>query len=250
MFRFYFLIVISFFLIVYYDLKAKYVLEHFEKYDDEYRYGLVRRVFYLIRRNANIRTICFGRENLPKEGGYIMYSNHQGKYDFIGIVSGHDSPCTFVMDEEKSHELLTDKIVRLLNGKRLKKDDIRQQIKEINSIVEEVKEGRKYVYFPEGGYDNNGNTLQEFKPGAFKSAKSAKVPIVPVAIYDSHLVFSESALRRVTTQVSFLEPISFEEYGDMSTRQISDLVKGRIEEQMAVLDENRIKNGYNRWKYK
>ena len=63
-------------------------------------------------------------------------------------------------------------------------------------------------------------------------------------------VFSESTLRRVTTQVCFLKPISFEEYGDLSTRDISDLVKGRIEEQMAVLDENRIKNGYNRWKYK
>ena len=42
MFRFCFLIVISFFLTVYYDLKAKYVIEHIDKYDNEYRYNLVK----------------------------------------------------------------------------------------------------------------------------------------------------------------------------------------------------------------
>ncbi|MCR5097355.1 MAG: 1-acyl-sn-glycerol-3-phosphate acyltransferase [Lachnospiraceae bacterium] len=250
MFRFYYLIVISFGLIVYYDLRAKYVLEHEDKFDGEYRYRLVQRVFYLIKRNANIRTVSSGEEKLPREGGYIMYSNHQGKYDLIGIVTSHEEPCTFVMDEEKSRELLTDKVVRLLDGKRLVKNDIRQQIKELNVMVDEVKNGRRYVYFPEGGYDDNGNRLQEFKPGAFKCAKSAHAPIVPVAIYDSYIVFGFSSLRRVTTQVKYLDPIYFEEYGDMSTQQISYMVKQRIAEQIPVLEENRIKNGYNSWFYK
>ena len=38
--------------------------------------------------------------------------------------------------------------------------------------VKEVSEGRRYVIFPEGGYDNNKNELQEFKHGAFKVNKS------------------------------------------------------------------------------
>lgn len=76
----------------------------------------------------------------------------------------------------------------------------------------------------------------------------AKYVIEHIDKYDNE--YRYNLVRRVTTQVCFLKPISFEEYGDLSTRDISDLVKGRIEEQMAVLDENRIKNGYNRWKYK
>ena len=250
MFRFYFLIVISFGYIVYYDLKAKHVLEHRDRYDEKYRYSLVRRVFYLIKRNANIKTVSYGEEKLPEDGGYVMYANHQGKYDLIGIVMSHDKPCTFVMDEKKSRELLTDKVVRLLDAKRLVKDDLRQQMRELNVMVDEVKNGRKYIYFPEGGYDDNGNRLQEFKPGAFKCAKSAHAPIVPVAIYDSYIVFGFSSLRRVTTQVMYLDPISFDEYGGMTTRQISDLVKERIESQIAVLEDRRIKKGYNSWFYK
>ena len=36
-----------------------------------------------------------------------------------------------------------------------------------------------------------------------------------------------------------MEPIYYEEYGDMTTREISDMVKERIEEGLCKLDENR-----------
>ena len=36
----------------------------------------------------------YGMENLPKEGGYVMFPNHQGKYDALGIVYTHKKPCT------------------------------------------------------------------------------------------------------------------------------------------------------------
>lgn len=44
----------------------------------------------------------YGLENLPEEGGYMMYSNHQGKYDALGIISSHEKPCTFVIDAERA----------------------------------------------------------------------------------------------------------------------------------------------------
>ena len=123
--------------------------------------------------------------------------------------------------------------------------DLKQQYGELKQLTEEVKEGRRYIYFPEGGYDQNGNALQEFRPGAFKCAKSAEAPIVPVAIYDSHLVFDFNTLKKVTTQVCFLEPIYYEEYSNMTTRQISEMVKSRIEAKLADLEENRARHGYN-----
>ncbi len=51
---------------------------------------------------------------------------------------------------------------------------------------------------------------------------------MPVAIIDSYKPFGINSLARVKTQVHFLKPILFEEYADMSTWEIAELVKGRI----------------------
>ena len=87
--------------------------------------------------------------------------------------------------------------------------------------------------------------LQEFRPGAFNCAKTAKAPIVPVAIYDSHIPFDFNSYRKVTTQVCFMEPIYYEDYSHMSTKEISEMVKQRIEDKMAFLEENRARHGFN-----
>ena len=115
-----------------------------------------------------------------------------------------------------------------MNGSRLDKTDMRSQLRTILKIADEVKNGRRYIVFPEGGYDHNRNDLQEFKPGAFKCATRSGAPIVPVAIIDSYKVFGVNSLRRVKTQVHFLPPIFFEEYRDMNTQEIARMVKERI----------------------
>lgn len=168
-----------------------------------------------------------------------MYSNHQGKYDALGIISVHERPCTVVMDNERSQVILAKQFVDLLEGVRMSKTDIKQQVRASMTIRRGVEQGRRYIYFPEGKYDKNGNKLQEFHAGAFKCALQAKVPIVPVAIYDSHLVFDFNSLRKVTTQVYFLDPIYYEEYGGKTTLEISQMVKERIEEGLLSLNERR-----------
>ena len=56
----------------------------------------------------------------------------------------------------------------------------------------------------------------------------ASAPIVPVAIIDCYKPFGMNSLRKVTTQVHFLPPVYYEEYKDMTTAQIAELVKERI----------------------
>ena len=216
------------------------------------RFKLALSIVHDVKRRGRIKTVAYGEEKLPAEGGYIMYANHQGKYDALGIMDAHNGPCSVVMDAERSKMPLADQVVSLVKGVRLDRSDFRQQVKVLNQMTEEAREGRKFIYFPEGGYEHNGNKLQDFRAGAFKVAKNAEVPIVPVALYDSHLPFDYNSYRKVTTQVCFLEPISFEEYGQMSTKEISELVKSRIEAKLDELEENRKANGWNLWvpKYK
>lgn len=194
-------------------------------------------------RTSHVKTIGYGMENLPKEGGYMMYPNHEGKWDAYGLISVHKYPCSFVMDIKKSNRIFIKQLVDTLKGKRLSKTDNRQAMTIINEITKEVEAGRKYILFPEGDFDKNKkNTLWEFKAGCFKISLKSKTPIVPVVLYDSYIPYNTFKMGKVKTQVHFLKPICYDEYKEMNTRQIADMVKNAIEEKIKELDAKQCEN--------
>ena len=232
MLRLCYVVAVSLPFIAYYICKAHFIERHGGNFTEERRYRMARRCIKIMMRHGRIETESTGQEYLPEEGGYVMYSNHQGKYDTLGIMISHPKPCTIVMDYNRSQLPIVDAFIDLVNGKRLDKSDMKSQVRTILEIAEEVKKGRRYIVFPEGGYDHNKNDLQAFLPGSFKCATRVKAPIVPVAIIDSYKPFGINSLRKVKTQVHFLPPIRFEEYGSMTTAEIAEMVKSRIAEEI------------------
>lgn len=245
MLRLVYVIGISLPFVIFYLIKAVYYVKSEGKYTEEEKYRLALRMINRMKKNGRIHTISYGQEKLPKENGYIMFPNHQGKYDTLGIMAAHERPCSVVIDDKASHALITSQFIDLLQGIRMDKTDMRKQVEAIRKVANEVKNGRNFIIFPEGGYDNNHNMVQEFLAGAFKSAQLSRSPIVPVAIYDSYKVFSINSIRKVRTQVSFLEPIPYEEYKGMNTRAIAQMVKNRIESELVKLAEFETEYNHN-----
>lgn len=239
MLRLCYVVAISLPFVMYYICKAKLIESRNQEFPEERRYKMAQRCIHIAMRNGRIKTESTGQEFLPKEGGYIMYSNHQGKFDTLGIMISHPKPCTIVMDAYRSKLPIVDSFIDLVKGQRLDKTNMKSQMKTMLKITDEVKKGRRYIIFPEGGYDHNKNELQDFKPGSFKCATRAKAPIVPVAIIDSYKPFGMNSLRKVKTQVHFLPPILYEEYAEMTTPQIAELVKEKI----AAEIDKRLKKG-------
>ncbi len=237
MLRFIYIIIRGIYAIPYYIHQMKKYYNEPDRYSEEACYALALKVVKLIKRFGRIETYITGTENLPEEGGYIMYSNHQGKYDALGIMIGHKKPCTFIIAKKQSQPIVTTQFVDLIRAKRLDFEDIRQQVTVMKAVTDEVKEGRRYLIFPEGGYTDNHNRLQEFKVGSFQCAKKARCPIVPVVVYDTYKPFAINSLRKVSNQVHFLEAIPYEEYEGLKTVQIRDLVVQRIEEFIQRLEK-------------
>ena len=173
-----------------------------DQYTLQDKYDHVRHIVRLMQKRGHIKTEAFGRENIPEEGGCVLYPNHQGKYDSYGIVSACELPLTVAMDREMSYFMLVSEIVDTLGGKRMDIRDTRHGLRIINEIAAEVKEGRRYIIFPEGAYDDcKHNSLWDFKPGCFKAAIRAQAPIVPVALIDSYKVYNSPTLLPVKTEV-------------------------------------------------
>ena len=228
MLRIFFVVIVSLPFILFYLCKAGYIERHTDRFTEEDRYKVAQKAVSIMQRNGFIHTDVYGTENLPKEGGYVMYSNHQGKYDALGIISGHPTPCTIMIDDKRSHQVVTSQFITLLKGSRLDKSDMKSQLKTVLSVTSEVKSGRRYIIFPEGGYDHNQNEVHEFLPGAFKCAMKSQSPIVPVALIDSYKPFGINSIKPVKTQVHFLSPIFFEDYKEMNSGRLRSIPEKRL----------------------
>ena len=121
MLKFIYVILMNLFRAPYMIPKMHKEADHPEKYSEEERYELARHVIRLMKTTGGIKTKAYGLENLPSEGGYMMYPNHQGKYDALGIIYTHKKPCSIVMDRAKSNTILVREFIDLMQGKLLDK---------------------------------------------------------------------------------------------------------------------------------
>lgn len=207
--------------------------EKFQKHSEKKRYALLQELVTYVNRMGKVRIVTTGAENLPEENGFIMFANHQGLFDTLLFIETIGRPFSVVLKKEVANVILVKQIVRLLQAKVMDREDVRQSMRVIKAVSEEVKQGRNYLIFPEGTRSRLGNRLLEFKNGAFKSAVYARCPIVPVAIIDSFKAFDTHSTKEMTAQIHYLEPISYEEYKGLKTHEIGAMVKSRIEEAIA-----------------
>ncbi len=226
--------------IIYYVPKMKKYARHPEIYSDEDCHELSRIMIRKVAKTSRITTSVYGLENLPSEGGYVLFPNHQSKFDALGIMDALPRPCRVLMDLKRSKMPLANEYVALVKGKRLDRSNIRQQVTCIREMSEEVAEGKVYLVFPEGGYaKDQTNVMGTFYGGCFKTAVRAKAPVVPVALVDFWKTFGRNSLKKVHVQVHFLPPIPYETYQHMTSMELARTVQTQIAEKIReVTGEN------------
>ncbi len=210
--------------------KLCYYANHVEKYTEEQRYALLKYIDRHANQGGRITIDAHGVENIPQEDGFIFYPNHQGLYDVLAILEACPRPFSVVMKKEVANIPFLKQVFACMKAIALDRDDVRQAMKVILQVSEEVKKGRNYLIFAEGTRSRKGNQLLDFKGGSFKSAIKAQCPIVPVAIIDSYKSFDTNSIQKLTVQVHFLKPLMYEEYKEMKSTEIAKCVKARIEE--------------------
>lgn len=199
------------------------------KYTEEQKYNLLRKITIKVNKAGRVIMEPHGISNLPKENGYIMFPNHQGMFDVLGLLETNTNPFSVVIKKEAENVILLKQVIKLLKAQVIDREDIRQSMEVIMQMTKEVKEGRNYIIFPEGTRTRYKNSLLEFKGGSFKSAMNAKCPIVPVVLIDSYKVFDTNSIEPTKVEVHYLPPLYYNEYKDMKSIEIANEVKCRIE---------------------
>ena len=214
-------------------------LWHYAKHTDEYpeqeKWDHIHKILKLAVQSGNIDLQVYGQENLPAEDGFVMYGNHQGMFDVVALAADCERPLAAVLKKELADVPLLKQIRECTYSYAMDREDVRQSLTVIKGVTEEVLKGRNYLIFPEGTRSKNGNVMGEFHGGSFRAAMKAQCPIVPVCFIDSFKVLDQKGSKPVTVQMHYLKPIPYEEYKDLKTVDVAELVKSRIQE---VLDAN------------
>lgn len=220
--------VTNFFRLPYMLFMLFHMNNHREKYNKETRFKYLHRFVRWCNRGGNVKVDVHGAENIPKETGFIMYPNHQGLYDTLTMLQTLELPFSPVAKVETKKVFLLHTVLDNLDAEYMDRSNIRQSLGIITDMAERAKKGGNFVIYPEGTRSRQGNNMLPFKAGAFKAATLSHVPIIPVALIDCFIPFDRPSLKKVTVQAHFLEPIPYEEYKDMNTREISEMVQERI----------------------
>ena len=210
--------------------KLCHYAKHTEKYSEEEKY---RHIQYILQRaitGGNVDLKITGLENIPKENGFMLYSNHQGMFDVLAIAATCDNPIGAVLKKELYNVPLLHQISVCTKSFAMDREDVRQSLTVIQNVTEEVKKGRAYVIFPEGTRSKTGNQMREFHAGSFRAAIKGRVNVVPVAFIDCYKVLDQKGSKPLTVQVHYLPPVTPEEYAGMKAADLAQLVQSRIAE--------------------
>ena len=180
-----------------------------QKYSELEKY---RHIQYILRRavdGGNINLKVSGTENIPQDGGFMFYANHQGMFDVLAIAVTCDRPVGAVLKKELYNIPFIHQVALCTQSYAMDREDVRQSLTVIQQVTEEVKKGRAYLIFPEGTRNRKGEGMLPLKSGAFVVAQSAGADIVPCRV-----IYRGGRQRLFcTVTVAFGEPIPLESLG-------------------------------------
>lgn len=218
-----------------YLFQLKKFAKHPEKYPQSLRFSKMRNLCKHILRALGAEVTIFGLENLPLDSNFVMVSNHMSMIDPLPFMVNYEKPLTFVGKKELMEMPMVPAAFKTIEGEYLDRDDLRQSLKVMMRVEEDLKKGEKsWMIFPEGTRIRDQMLpVGEFHHGTFRPATKSGVPIVPAALYGTfRLLKSKPQFKKYPVLISILKPIMPSEYASLHTSDVALLTREAIQREI------------------
>jgi len=121
----------------------------------------------------------YGKGNIPREGPFLLASNHQSYLDPVLVHLGQDRGVAFMAMEPLFRNRAFAALIRWWGGFPV--DLERRDVRAMRTAMGLMGAGRGLVVFPEAGRSRDGR-LMSMREGVAQLALHAGAPIVPVRI--------------------------------------------------------------------
>ena len=178
-----------------------------------------------------------GLENIPKNGSAILIANHPSTLDGFLLLS---------VLERDFHVFVNSRFfenkLRLWFLKTLKAIPVDARRDNRHSLIKaerKLTENNFLLIFPEGKV-NDGNDVLQFKNSFVHLGANAKVPVIPIVIYGSHIVMKDKKFfpSRGKVYINILPPVVLnckansleKENAAQISKDIRNMMIGNLEE--------------------
>lgn len=176
---------------------------------------ILRPINWFAGNNYTIHNI----EYLKNNDNYVLISNHLSGFDLVTLGLIADKPVKFIAQSQLSIIPIASQWFELLGTIFIDQEDPKECFKAIEAAIKALKRKENIGIFPAG-------TIWEeplpFKEGGIKIAQKTKTTIIPLTIYNTRLVFEDRINNdMVNTEFYFHKPLTYEDYKDMTTDEIT-----------------------------
>jgi 1-acyl-sn-glycerol-3-phosphate acyltransferase len=180
---------------------------------------------------CNITTTYEGTENVPKDGRVVIYCNHKSKLDPIILAQILPRTLLFTPKYELMKVIFLGPWMKAIGCEPIFRDDDKKTMQTIVRVIQKIKRGIAFIVFPEGTSRNkDSEELSKTRVGAYKVALKAEADIIPATIHGSSLIGVNAPFKNSKVHVIFHKPIKFEEFKNLNTTEIAELVEPVINE--------------------
>ena len=164
--------------------------------------------------------------NQVPDGRFMLVCNHVQDLDpapLFFALPGRQ--LAFVAKKEVRDMFIVGPMLHKLQGQFINRENDREALKTILKCIQILKEDKGSIaVFPEGGIHED-RKFHHFRPGVFKIAQKAKVPIVVCTLKNTRwLGRNITHLKPTEVEVSVLTVIQPEEFEGVTTTELADRV--------------------------
>lgn len=172
-----------------------------------------------------------GEEKLPKEGGFLLVCNHRSMFDpMISMHALRKRGLVFITKKENISIPVGGPLMLGMGCPSLDRGSARQAMGLMKDTARRMGQGEALGVYPEGTRSKTG-LLGAFKPGAFKCALWAKVPVVVATVEGTEKIARRFFFRPTRVKMRILETIPYETLEAMDTASIADMTRRCMLEQ-------------------
>ena len=173
-----------------------------------------------------IRVKKNGLEKVPTDRRFMLVCNHVSLSDPILIMYAlPKSQLAFISKRENRDMFVIGPMMHKLQCQLINRENDREALKTILTCINILKEDKASVaVFPEGGIHNDLK-FHQFRPGVFKIAHKANVPIVVCTLKGSkNVIHNLTHLKRSDAVFSVLTVMEPEEFKGITTIDLAQRI--------------------------
>lgn len=176
---------------------------------------------------ARIKIDKSGEELIPKEGQFLLMTNHRSNFDPITswITLRHRVNLTYISKIENFNIPFFGRIIRRCCFMPIDRQNPRNAKKTIDRAAELMKNGVCSIgVYPEGTRSRTGKLLP-FHNMIFRIAQEANVPILVAVMENTEQIHTNFPFKKTCIKLKYVDLITAEEVMSQKTSQLSARVR-------------------------